>query len=66
MCKKILKWANPGRFLFILVPFQTQIVQKSVGFSRIRIRIVIVEGKHANHLTTTTALVYHFFTYLDP
>ena len=36
--------------------FQIQILQKkTVGFSGIRTRIDKVEGKHADHLTTTTA-----------
>ena len=36
--------------------FKTQILQKKTeGFSRIRTRIVRVEGDHADHLTTTTA-----------
>ena len=29
---------------------------KTVDFSGIRTQIVVVEGKHADHLTTTTAL----------
>ena len=37
--------------------FQTQMfTEKMVGFSGIRTRIVGVEGEHAYHLTTTTAL----------
>ena len=36
--------------------FKTQILQKKTeGFSRIRTRIVRVEGDHADHLTTTAA-----------
>ena len=36
--------------------YKTQILQKKTeGFSRIRTRIVRVEGDHADHLTTTTA-----------
>ena len=43
---------TPASFLF----FQTKNLQKkTVGISRIRTRIVRVEGKHADHLTTTTA-----------
>ena len=38
--------------------FKTQILQKKTeGFSRIRTRIVRVEGDHADHLTTTMALI---------
>ena len=45
------KWANPGLFLF----FSTQISQKKpVDVNGIRTRIVGVEGKLADHLTTTT------------
>ena len=49
------KWANPGLFLFIFVLFKHNIIEKTLGFSGIRTRIVGVEGKHADHLTTTTA-----------
>ena len=38
----------------------TNILEKTVGFSEIRSRIVGVEGKHADHLTTTTALETYF------
>ena len=44
---------NSASFLFIFV-FQTQIYKKTVGLSGIRTLIVGVEGKHADHLTTTT------------
>ena len=50
-----VKWANPGLFLFIFVLFKHNIKEKTLGFSRIRTRIVGVEGEHADHLTTTTA-----------
>ena len=49
------KWANPGLFLFIFVLFKHNIIEKTLGFSGIRIWIVGVEGEHADHLTTTTA-----------
>ena len=50
------KWDNSDLFLFIFVLFQTQILQKkTVCFSKIRTRIVGIEGEHADHLTTTTA-----------
>ena len=42
--------------------FQTQNLQKTVDVSRIRTRIIRVEHKHADHLTTTTA---HLFTFLE-
>ena len=44
----------PGLFLFIFVHFKQSFTEKSVGISGIRTRIVGVEGKHANPLTTTT------------
>ena len=34
------KWANPGLFLFIFVLFKYNIIEKTLGFSRIRTRIV--------------------------
>ena len=51
-----LKWANPGPFLFVFVLFKHKFYRKTACFSRIRTRIVRVEGEHADHLTTTTAL----------
>ena len=50
------KWAKHGLFLFI---FKHKSTVKTLGFSGIRIQIVRVEGKPADHLTTTTA---HFMT----
>ena len=47
---------QPGLFLFIFVFSNTNFTEKTVGISRIQTRIVRVEGEHANHLTTTTAL----------
>ena len=39
--------------------FQTQILQKNtVGFGGIQIRIIGVEGEHADHLTTTKARMH--------
>ena len=50
--------SQPWPLFVYFHPFQTQIIQeKTVGFSGIQTRIVGVEGKHAEHLTTTTALV---------
>ena len=50
------------RPLFVYFRFiQTQILQKkTVGVSKIRTRIVGVEGEHADHLTTTTAPICEF------
>ena len=50
------KWANPASFSSFLLFSSTNFTGKNVlGFSRIRTRIVGVEGKHADHYTTTTA-----------
>ena len=45
----------PGLFLFIFVLFKQSFTEKYLGFSGIWTRIVGVEGKHADPLTTTTA-----------
>ena len=47
----LIKWAILGPFLFIFILFQ-----QTVDYSWIRTRIVRVEGQHADHLTTTTAI----------
>ena len=44
-------------FLFIFVPFKHKFSRKTLGFSGIRTRIVGIEGKHADHLTTTTTQI---------
>ena len=46
-----------ARPLFCLFSFfsNTNFTEKMVGVSRIRTRIVRVEGEYADHLTTTTA-----------
>ena len=49
------KWTNPGQSLFIFILLKHNISGKNVGFNGIRTLIVIVEGKYADHLTTTTA-----------
>ena len=49
------KWTNPGIFLFIFVLFKHKFYKKTVGYSGIQTWIVAVEGKHADHSTTTTA-----------
>ena len=41
--------------------FQQQFYRKIVDHSGIRTRIVGVEGEHADHLTTTTALPNYIF-----
>ena len=55
------EYANPSLFLFILVLFKHKFFRKkTVAFSGIWTWIVGVEGKHADHLTTTTALYLNF------
>ena len=50
------KWAYPGLFLFIFVLFRHKFYgKKTLDLSVIRTQIVGIEGKHADHLTTTTA-----------
>ena len=51
---------TPASFLFIFVLFKHNLYRKTVGVSGIRTRIVGVEGEHADHLTTTTALQLSF------
>ena len=53
------KWAFPGHFFVYFRSFQSQILQKNVGVSGNRTRIVGAEGEHADHLTTTTAKSVH-------
>ena len=44
---------QPWPFLFIFVFFSnTNFIEKTVGFSGIRTRIVGLEGEHADRLTT--------------
>ena len=45
---------TPAFFVYFRF-FHTQILQKKLYVSRIRTRIIGVEWKHADHLTTTTA-----------
>ena len=57
-----LKKVGQPRPLFVYFrSFQTQYYRKTLGFSGIRTRIVGVEGEHADHLTTTSALTLHDF-----
>ena len=48
---------HPGLFLSISFFLNTNFTEKTVGVSRISTWIVGVEGKHADHLTTTTTTV---------
>ena len=52
---------TPASFLFIFVLFNNNFYRKIVDLSGIRTRIVGVEGEHADHLTTTTALQIDFY-----
>ena len=47
---------TPASFLFIFCLFKHIYYRKTVGFSEIRTQIVLLEGKHADPLTTTAAL----------
>ena len=49
----IFKLSNPASF-GVFSFFQTQILQKTVGFRGIRTHNVGIEGEHSGHLTTTT------------
>ena len=51
------KWANPGLFLFNFVLFKYKFNRKTVSISGNQTRTVGEEGEHADHLTTTTALL---------
>ena len=53
----------PGLFLFIFVLFKHKFKEKTVGFNGIQTRIVRLEGEHADHLTTTTALLTDITTF---
>ena len=54
------KMGQPRPLFVSFRSFQSQSLQKNtVDVSRIQTRIVGVEGKHADHLTTTTAPVSH-------
>ena len=47
---------TPASFCFYFLSFKLQFYKKIVDFSRVRTRIVGIEGEHDDHLTTTTAL----------
>ena len=49
--KCFLKWAKPGLFLSIFVPFKHNFLHKTEDFSRIRTWIVGLEAEHADHLS---------------
>ena len=51
-------------FLLIFGLFNNNFYRKIVDFSGIRTRIVDAGGKHADHLTTTSALLYSRFGWL--
>ena len=61
------KRTNPGIFFIPFRYFQTISQNKTYGLRVIRTRIVRVEGKHADHLTTTLEeLTYYLiFNILD-
>ena len=52
------KWAIPGRFIYVSFLAMSRIL--IVDISGIRTRIVEIEGKHSDHLTTTTAILSAF------
>ena len=57
ICFFLKKWAVLGLFiLFSSFIFNHKFYRKTVDISGIRTRIVGAESKHADHLTTTTAL----------
>ena len=47
-CVIIILWGNPSHFLIIFVLFK-HFTEKTAGVSRIRTRIVGVEGEHSDH-----------------
>ena len=55
----LFKGPTPASFcLFIFVLFKHKLTEKTVSVSGIQTWIVWVKGKHADHLTTTTAHSY--------
>ena len=58
-----LNGPTPASFLFIFVLFQHNLYRKTVIVSGIRTLIVVVEGEHADHLTTTTAHKFWVFIF---
>ena len=60
---QLFKWPNPASFCLFLFFLNTNITEKYVGFSRIQTGIVIVEGEHADHLSTTTTVLRSFWPF---
>ena len=56
---------HPRPLIVYFRSFQTIYRIKTVDFSGIRTRIVWAEGKHGNHLTTTTAQKRGFIYYME-
>ena len=60
--KGTLKMSQPQPLFCLLLFFSnTNFTEKTVGISGIQTRIVRVEGKHADHLTPTTAHMARLF-----
>ena len=57
------KWSNPDLFFIYVCSFQTQLQKNLKGFSGIWNWNVVVEGEHADHLTTTKAHFQIKFVY---
>ena len=62
--KDFFEWATPASFCLFSSFSNTNFTEKLVGFSRIQTRIVRVEGKHADHLTTITTLELRTFYHM--
>ena len=62
----LFNWAISGLFLVVFVHFKQLYRIKTIEFSGIQTRIVVVEGKHADHLTTALYLPsLHIMSWLD-
>ena len=55
---------NPAFFFYILILFKHKFNIKTEGVSRIQTRIVGVEGKHADNLTTNTVQLSQSYTWV--
>ena len=53
--KRFFNVPAPASIIIIFVYFKDKLYRINVDFSRIRTRIIGVEGKHADHLTTTSS-----------
>ena len=51
---------QPWPLFAYFVIFKHKLCRKTVGLSGIRTRIIVVEGKHADHFTTTMAQQHIF------